>query len=1014
MKETLPINSNSMWRQLEILSMMYISDNIRKKLPDDIELTRETKDGGYDGKIIVQITENDEISHTIMMEAKFRTTVKSLPLLDCSKSLIIAFNRAVQTLYVVTNVLFSNQASEEIACFENKINLRVHKVDGNKLKRYVQEKRLTPGNNFTKEFLEFISSFNPEESNIAIKISQDKRPQQISPKFPAPQRNQSEPYENGVFKKFLRMSKTQIAQNNIALVVQGAAGVGKTIFLQQLKRELRKAGRDIYAIDLQLCGSPRTIFIKVLEALWGSGLAQLFTSNDLDYIKKELNELAGCLSDGQLDQNVLGAVAQAISMDQSALSGHSDTYFYYLTEFIYKLIRPYCNQHTFILAFYNLNKGEIDTLNFLFCLLSKISPAITCIIELRTPFFLEKDEKNLLSAQKYYHKFKNLSPNTMIIDIAPLESKQDIVEFLNVFGLQLTNRQLMALSRHLGSTPLYLALGASFIKSQLVDRNIRAEELSDREFDQILNLFSGSGNNILMSVISYYKNEPALANCFAAVVLLDGKLPYDVLAYLCTGNCDSVADRLMETSLFTVEGTDLKVIHNLVYDCMKKLSSPIRQARIAETLIKGYQNGDVPLENSQTKMFELSFYAGHYKFVLDESKTLFGYLLKEHEYYSVIKYTSLAHQSLDRMPYMEQDDFARSEILVTKLFSYAQLHIFETPDVVNGLNALETILNLNKYDTRFVPTKLWYLWLKWYVNFYTGQIAESFQTISAAKSIVDNGRFEEQLCGQIYWAYGLSHKRLTTLEQGICDFKEGLGKYPGSILLKYAVDGHEAHQYLRSDPQKTNVMCRKLVSLIENTDCFYNEVLQARVDVAMSAFYSGDYESALGEAQRDYEIARANSISFQEGRSMTIIAACYLMNRDIENAFWTFKKARHCFDESGNHLFMWRPSFSIGQIYYRTGEIDKALEHYEKFLDHEIMNLEERLPNLTLRNCELACLVYIARIYRENGRHKEADALCKKYQNPCFGTYYKQSDDEFQAALTQMHYLHNDYLIVLG
>ena len=209
-------------------------------------------------------------------------------------------------------------------------------------------------------------------------------------------------------------------------------------------------------------------------------------------------------------------------------------------------------------------------------------------------------------------------------------------------------------------------------------------------------------------------------------------------------------------------------------------------------------------------------------------------------------------------------------------------------------------------------------------------------------------------------------------------------------------------------------MCRKLVSLIENTDCFYNEVLQARVDVAMSAFYSGDYESALGEAQRDYEIARANSISFQEGRSMTIIAACYLMNRDIENAFWTFKKARHCFDESGNHLFMWRPSFSIGQIYYRTGEIDKALEHYEKFLDHEIMNLEERLPNLTLRNCELACLVYIARIYRENGRHKEADALYKKYQNPCFGTYYKQSDDEFQAALTQMHYLHNDYLIVLG
>ncbi len=993
---------------------MYISDNIKKELPYDAQLTGETKDGGYDGKIIVQVAENDGISHTIMMEAKFRTTIKSLPLLDCSKSLIIAFNRAVQTLYIVTNILFSNQASEEIACFEKKINLRVHKVDGNKLKQYAQEKELTPGGNFTKEFLEFIYGFYPEESNIAIKISQDTSPRRTALRYPTLRRDQHEPYKNGTFKTLLRTAEAQIAQNNIMLVVQGAAGVGKTVFLQQLKRELQEKGRDIYAIDIQLCNSPRMLFIRILEALWGSGLAQLFTSNDLGYIKKELEELAGYLSDGQLDQNILGAVAQAISMDQSALLGHSDTYFYYLTEFIYKLIRPYRDRQAFILAFYNLNKGEIDTLNFLFCLLNKIHPLATCIIELRTPFFLEQDERDLLSAEEYYRKFINLSSNTMMIDIAPLQSRQDIAGFLDTAGLRLSSRQLAALSSHLGSTPLYLSLGASFIKSQLKDRNIWAEELSDREFDHILNTFSGAGNNILMSVIAYYRKEPKLADCFAAVVLLDGKLPYDVLAYLFADDYDTIAGRLMETSLFTFEATGLKVIHNLIYDCMKKLSSPIKQARISDALIKGYQNGCFSLENGRTKIYELCFYAGRYKSVADECKALSCYLIKEHEYYSVIKYTGLAYQSLDFMPFTEQDDFLRSEILVTNLFSYAQLHIFETSDVVNGLSALETILNLNKYDARFIPIKLWYLWLKWYVDFYTGHIEQSFQTVSEAKGIVDTGRFEEQICGQIYWAYGLSHKRLTTLEQGIRDFKEGLDKYPGSILLKYAVIGHEAHQHLRLDPKKTNAMCRELVSLIENTDCFYNEVLQARVDIAMSAFYAGEYEHALWEAQRDYEIAQANSISFQEGRSMTIIAACHLMNRDTENAFWAFKKAYHCFEESGNHLFMWRPSFNIGQIYYRAGEISKALEHYENFLDHEIVNLEERLPNLTLHNSELACLVYIARIYRENGRQKEADTLCEKYRNPCFETHYRQSDDEFRDSLAQLHYLHDNYLIVLG
>ena len=147
---------------------------------------------------------------------------------------------------------------------------------------------------------------------------------------------------------------------------------------------------------------------------------------------------------------------------------------------------------------------------------------------------------------------------------------------------------------------------------------------------------------------------------------------------------------------------------------------------------------------------------------------------------------------------------------------------------------------------------------------------------------------------------------------------------------------------------------------------------------------------------------------------MTIIAACHLMNREIENALWTFKKACQCFEESGNHLYMWRPSFNIGQIYYHSGEINKALEHFDNFLTHEIINLEERLPYLTLHNCELVCLTYIARIYRENGRQKEADALCKKYPNPNFVTHYQQSDDEFRAAITQLHYLHDNYLIVLG
>jgi len=168
------------------------------------------------------------------------------------------------------------------------------------------------------------------------------------------------------------------------------------------------------------------------------------------------------------------------------------------------------------------------------------------------------------------------------------------------------------------------------------------------------------------------------------------------------------------------------------------------------------------------------------------------------------------------------------------------------------------------------------------------------------------------------------------------------------------------------------------------------------------------------EAQKDYNIAQANDISYQEGRSMNIMAACHLMNGNIDEGYFCFKKAYHIFKESGNHLFMWRPSFNIGQIYYKYGKISKALKHYQKFLKHEITNISERLPNLTLSNSEMVCLVYIARILRKNSKCKEADVLYEKYKTPCFEYYYNISDQEFETALSKLHYVHNGFIIILG
>lgn len=1003
------------WRQLEELSMMYIADTIRSATPRTSELTRERKDGGYDGKIIINISENGDIVHTVMMEAKFRTSIKSLPLQDCSKSLIIAFNRAVQTLFIVTNVLFSQQALEEIEKFEKKINLRVNKVDGYKLKQFVQKANLKPDKTFSADFLNYINNYSPEKTDLTIELGDHNRRTPNSGKPDHTIINSlQKPYKNETFNDLLKRAVKQAAKGHPMFIIQGVAGVGKTIFLKQLQQVLLKKKKTVHMIDIQLCGSPRVLLMKILEALWGSELSSIFTSDDPEHIRLELEELIGCLSDGVLDDKILGAVVQAICMDQSALQGHTDMYFYYLSEFIYKLVVPYDQQNTFLFAFYNLNKAEIDTFNFLYTLICKIHSVVTVIIEFRTPFFLESDDKKLLSSENYYNKFVNVTSDLYFVDIAPLE-KTDVLQFTKALRLDLSLEQIELVVNRLGTVPLYLMLGLSFLKNQLDEYQIKAAELTDSQMDHILMDFLGAGNNILKTIISYYKQDAIMSDCFEAAVLLDGELPFTVLECLCKTDYEPIVEQLESTTLFIVNARCVMIRHNLIFDSLKRLSSGAAKARIAAAMIDGYEKGCFSFKNRRIKLFELDFYAGNYKKVLEEIESLSHFLLKEHEYYSVIKYNDLALQAMDQLEFTKRSNMKQAHILITILFSYTQLHIFGTQDVKRKMMMLETILNLNKYDEAYDTVRVWFLWIKWYIDFYSGEIKQSYRTILEAKTAIDEAsQFDDQLCGQVYWSYGLSHKRLTTLQQGISDFKEGLEKYPDCILLTNAVTVHEAHQFLRTDPQKTYQMCSELVKLIENTDCFYNEVIQARVDMAMAAFYSGDYKCSLREAGRDYEIARANNISFQEGRTMNIVAANELMSGDVETALLDFKRAWLIFKESGNHLFMWRPSFNIGQIYYKSGKVEKALKHYRNFLENEIINVQERKGELTLMNCEMVCILYIARIFRENGRYKEAETIRKTYDNACFNQYFDLDNETFVAKLSELSYMHKGYIIILG
>lgn len=999
------------WRQLEILALLYIAEEIRSDIPKDVRLTQEQKDDGYDGKVVIRITENSDIIHTVMMEAKYRKTVKTLPFQDCAKALIIAFNQAVQTLFLVTNVAFSPQALQETGKFISKINLRVIEVDAAKLRRYIVKNEDRVKSLFDADFIDSILHFSQEDHPVSVMT-------QTSPSNFATSCNQeqTETRNEDIIiksKNFIQNAATMqryLDMTNPYIIVQGMGGVGKSVFIREIMKANEFQNKSVHYLDMQQCLSPRILFIRILEALWGRELASIITKSNTEEAKKEFRELIEYTSDGRLDDSMIQTVVQAIYMDYSASQGHTDTYNFFLSDFICKLLYPYRNRNRFLFVFGNLNKGEMDTLDFLYALLCKMQGLVSIIVELRTPFVLEADQKNIRSSEEYYNKLMNVANITYKIILESF-SFQDVCNYLKEKQFPFSRKQCRIFFDRVGEVPLFVSVASSFLRNELKRRKIQENAVPDSLFDKLMENFSGSNLSILNTIVNYYRLNPTLSDAFDMALLLHGEIPHDFLDWYFGADAARITDSLLYTSLFLGLETTIKVKHNLIYDSIHGSIDPNRRTAMARKLLNYLPESTYYTDNLAYMLYEMNYHAENHAYVLDWHRQISRQLVKENQYNLLIKYSEYALQMLDYVP----DEAREAKVLITILFAYAQLHIFNAQPVQEYLHQLEMVMEELEEADAYSVLYLWACWIQWYFEFYTGKIQDSLNTITQAKQQIDfDNNIDDILGGQIYWAYGLSHKRVTTLAQGIADMKNGMKKYPGSILLKSSICLHEAHSYLRQDPQKTFQMCSDLIKIVENSTCYFNEILQVRVDAAMAAFYAGDYNYSKKEAQKDYEIARSNNIAYQEGRTLNILAANQLVLLNTEKALETFKKSYHTFQTSGNLLFLWRPSFNIAQIYNKTGRVEEALKCYERIVNIEMKNVEERKDTLSIENSELVCLLHIIRVFNQAGLHEAAKQIQDRYGNASWDEYLLLTDEEFLCTLERYSYVHNEYILILG
>lgn len=1018
--DELKIQDTEFWRQLELLSLQLISSRLSGEVKiNKSYLTKEQKDGGFDGEITIDITSDADICHKILFESKFRTSIKSLPLADCAKALIIAFNQAAQTLYIVTNVLFSPQAQEEIDKFKNKINLSVVAVDGKSLRKYVAENREILLDVCSEDFLQYIESSSEIDIDIKINDLNEKTKEKIAEQKDIRANNirtssKEYLYKNSFFetesKKYIHNIKT----NSKFTLLSGEAGIGKTVFLTETLSELATQGYSTMIFDLQQCETPRILFIKLLESLWEIDLSEFISQFNCEDGVENLKPLIEYNSDGKISESLLSAVTHAICKNTQEIKGYTDNYYFLLANYIYLLLKPYVNNNTIVWAFTDLNKAGVETLDFLYTLLCKIKGVISIIVEMRAGFTPETVAPELLKCD-YYTNFKSISNTPYTIKLIQFDYPE-ARQYLKKYLPNTPEKQLNFIIDKVGTLPLYLSTAANYIRTQINNDSINSKAISDRLLKEWLLQYERNGNDIILNSLCYFRQNPEINFCLCIAGLLDGRLPIAIIESTYSLEQQTILnDRLDTISIFKFKCDSYYIKHDCIFDAIKENMSERLRYTTAKKIYKCAQNPDISFNVSEEKNFELLYFMQEYETALDNWFHLEEQLYKEHLFCSIIKYGNIALKCYDNLELEQRRQDVQAKIITSILNAYLQIRILNTAEFNQLLLQYETICNLKKYSSEGAILKARYLFYKWNQSFYGADIEESYGTISEAKKIVDERNIDDTvLCTNIYWAYALSHKRKTTIEQAIEDYKEGLKKYPDSTILNVGLKLHQAHTYLRKQPEKACEICKSILENMKADDCPYHEILQTRIDIVMSTFYAGLYAQALEECKEVLQIAGSVNASYQMGRLYNIFAAGLLLLEDADAAETYFIRAYHEFQEGGNHLFAWRADFNLAQVLLRHGKKRKAVGKFKALYNGGIPNLKERVQNLTLENAEMAAFLYTSRFLKEKGLYKENETTKLLQSNE---TYMKMSDcstETFLEALQQLSYMHKDYLVILG
>lgn len=880
------------WKLFESVAYEYVSQLYKKTIRK--EHTVDSHDSGYDGIWIIP-SDNKALYRKIMMEAKYRESQSSLPLSDCAKAIIIAFNSSANKLYIATNIELAPQTKKEIKNFNKRTALAIVSVDNIKLKNYIHNNK-----SYLVKACETSESLltDLESKIISLPVQENHQANNVLTKDTCLLDAQRKELISNIVK--------EICISNSKFILSGAEGIGKSILIDKICDELQKKKFDTQKIDLSLCTSSRILYLKVLEAVWGVSLDAVLEDTDLNTYIDRLIAIKDCV-----DSDISNAVKHILVMDIYEYEGANDIYRHYLLKYLNAMLQDKSDFIHLAVFFENMDLLPIECVDFLLEIIDQMKKnGIRILLELRKPFILMDDIRR---SNDYY---KIIKKNALVYSVEALS--EDVIYKLIRKYIKMDTDSCKQFGDMLENNPLKIKNALEYLKQTSVNVNVRElKKMSNAEREIFWNEQGIDANREAVSLISRYRTNSFISEFLEMALLLNGEIPYPLLKDYWETQTDEISEFAINSGLFKLKGDSLQCAHLRFLSAIKTTSQPLERMKAARKLMPIIQNkSDAKYPFVQLELM----------YILEQDNNIGDYtvyvmsLFEDSQQYQQSIATGKRYlERVNNKKILSNDEKSmKVHILLKMLHCIYELHAYNEKEY-------ETLYQITKesiilYFPNHTSCREWYEYslYMWHKKCMTGMFDDAYQISGGLYDNLPNicclFDLNDDIAGRIYSAHGLSIKMIEGGAAASSLFEEGIKKCPESYNARAAYLSQEGNCLLKEKPLEAIKKYSELLDIVKGKAYPFLEIIHTRIDIAMSNFLAQEYDTAKIWAEEGLSIASTLGIHIQKGRALNILACCKAANGEFLEGLSILKEGDFYLNLSGAAIYRWRTMLNQASI----------------------------------------------------------------------------------------------------